>query len=131
KENIRGSKCKLLIKCNDCNYEWEISITSHITKKRGCPKCTIRNPYVKLTLESFISRGREINGLKFDYSKITENHIKHGRYSKFPIKCNDCNYEWETNVANHIDSKCGCPNCNDHIRWTLEKLRIEAYKVLK
>jgi hypothetical protein len=44
-------------------------------------------PIRKYTLPIFLERAKAINGEKFDYSQITEQHINNAN-SHVPIKCN-------------------------------------------
>lgn len=88
----------------------------------------------KITLTDFLRRSREIHKDKYDYSKITEEHIKNIR-SEVPIKCFKCGNEWEFAIANHIlVNKTGCKMCNKSIKktrkkWTYERFMDEAPKI--
>lgn len=124
-DHIKGKKSHIPITCNDCEYKWCPSIDGHINSKRGCPGCAGNIPW---TLERFLAKAKEIHGDKYDYSQIREENIK-GKESNIPVKCNECTYEWNPTIHNHINGKTGCPDCGGQSIWTLEKFLIKARKI--
>jgi len=110
-----GIYSKIPLICNDCDYEWETTIHIHINGKFGCPSCSDTIP---LTYNRFISRAHEVHGVKFNYNKVTSNHIK-GNKSHIPIICNDCGHiPIICNDCGHIPIICNdCGHipiiCND------------------
>jgi hypothetical protein len=87
--HVRGWNSKIPIICNTCGYgsngEWNTCcINKHINSKRGCPNCSGR---LRLTLE----RAYQVHQNKYNYSLITEAHIKTMK-SKIHIICNVCGY---------------------------------------
>ena len=80
-----------------------------------------RTRIARWTLPLFLERAREIHGDRYDYSVITEGHIKNQK-SHVPVICNTCNYQWNPSIGHHINTKRGCPNCSGRVRWTLERV---------
>lgn len=119
-DHIKTTNSNIPVKCNKCNYKWTLPIYSHINNKHGCPDCAGIVPW---NLVRFLAHTQEIHGKLFEYSKVTEKHIKNSR-SRIPIKCNTCNYEWDVMLSYHVNSRSGCRNCNKRIPWTLNKLYI-------
>jgi|SRR5579862_244891 len=117
-QHIKGVRCHIPIKCNNCNNEWSPTISAHINDKSGCPNCNTRGPTYNLSF--FLEKGQTIHGDKYDYSQITEDHIK-GVMSSIPLTCKTCEYSWNTTVNIHINGKYGCPSCSEKAPWTLDK----------
>ena len=40
-----------------------------------------------------------------------------------------CNHKWNATWNNLVSRKCGCPNCHGLARMTLEKCKIELFKI--
>lgn len=80
----------------------------------------------RYTLPIFLERATDINGDKYDYSEITEQHINDGVRSHVPIICNTCQYRWASSINHHINKKGGCPNCAGVAPWTFERFLIKA-----
>lgn len=74
----------------------------------------------KWTLESVKQQGKDIHGDKYDYSLITEAHVKCSN-SYIPVKCITCDYTWNPSIHHHINHKSGCPDCAGRVPWTLER----------
>lgn len=124
-EHIKGVLSKVPIICRACGYEWEIVIAGHFRYKHGCLDCLDK---VQWTLQKFLKKALEVHGEEYDYSKIKEEDIVDGS-SYVLIKCNTCDYEWETNAKSHINNKCGCLQCVDHIKWTYDRLISKGREV--
>lgn len=124
-DHIITAQSKVPITCNKCGYEFEHTITAHIDSKRGCLVCAKQVPW---TLNQFIQKAQEIHGDKFDYSKITQNHI-HGAMSYVPIVCKLCDHEWNSKINDHINGKNGCSACSRKISWTLTRFLKEASEI--
>jgi len=123
--HIKNNKSKVEIKCNKCNHIWYPSITNFILEKSKCICYKIN----KLTLEKFLEKAKTIHGDKYDYSNIKETDIINC-YSKIKIKCNKCDYIWNTTTAgSHIYDKRGCPNCSGSIRWNISRFLQGAKKI--
>lgn len=103
-DHIKGYRSKVPLTCNTCAYEWTPRIDDHINSKSGCPSCSGR---LKWTLERFLERATKLNGDKYDYSMITQEHIKN-KFSLIPIQCNICFHQWAPRLDNHINLKQGC-----------------------
>ena len=97
----KNSTAKVCIVCPEHGEFYQIA-NSHL-QGSGCSKC-IKN--IKLTTESFIKRSIEVQGDKYDYSKVDYKNYTtpveifckvHGYFSQKPI--------------NHLQG-CGCPKCN-------------------
>ena len=115
-EDIKGSKSKLPIKCNKCEYKWKANLGHHV-RGIGCPSCSGN---AKWTLDRFLLKAKEKHGDKYDYSLIKEESIKNSS-SKLEIKCNKCDCIWLCCLNNHVNSANGCPSCSGRLKWTLER----------
>ena len=82
---------------------------------------------VKYTYDYFLHRARQLNGNKYNYGLITPEMVS-GFRSKVPIVCNTCNWQWDTNVDNHLRGR-GCPMCAGRVKWT-RPLLIEKAKII-
>lgn len=124
----------LKIKCNICGNEWFVTYNSFINMDTNCTKCAkkihsqVASSYskVKLTKEVILERilqtckDNNISFLSFknEDEKIT---IK----SKFILKCNICNNEWETTYVNFYLKKHYCKQCNYKNRAEIKTLTTE------
>jgi len=88
----------------------------------GCPQCSGKIPW---TLDRFLIKAKQIHNDKFDYSRITLDHIK-GVGSHIPVTCKICNYFWTPIIGGHINEKSGCPQCYGNAAWTLESFLIRS-----
>jgi formylmethanofuran dehydrogenase subunit E len=116
--HVQGAFSYIPIKCKICEYIWEATISCHLnpSRKSGCPNCSNSIPW---SLERFLKRALSIHNNKFNYSAITEEHIK-GKRSQIPLKCNTCEYEWITSIESHINHHSGCPQCAKQVKLTVE-----------
>ena len=114
-----------------CPYHGEflVSPANHL-RERGCPKCKSRKNLIekykpvntkndKLTLESFIEKGKEIHGNKYDYSKVNFKTNK----DKICIICPIHGEFWQR-VDGHLNGK-GCTKCG---REKLAETRITDFE---
>lgn len=122
--DIQGAYSNISIICNTCGYSWNSTIHNHINSRRGCLHCAGKRPWDK---DFFIETAKEIHGDRYNYDKITTEHIQ-GNKSRVPLKCNICKYEWEASIVVHISHKCGCPKCAGNAPWIPE--RLEDFLVL-
>lgn len=105
--HINGAESNVPITCNVCYYEWEPTINNHLNGKRGCPDCAGNAPW---TLQRFLTKAKKIHGDKYDYSCITEDHIKNSK-SRIPIICRNCQDSLLPDISHHINRKSGCQRC--------------------
>ncbi len=119
--DIVNSQSYIPIKCNTCDYQWSPSLANHIYNKSGCLRCSGREKwhYEKWHYEKFIFCAKKIHGDKYNYTFVTRESVEN-RKSKFLLKCNTCEYTWNTTIETHINSQCGCPRCAGRATWTLE-----------
>lgn len=116
-DQINGYKSRVTLICRECKYTWITNLDSHV-RGADCPDC---QGLAKYTLERFLAKAKNVHKDKYDYSAVTEAHIK-GKRSKIPVKCRKCNYEWTPEIANHINNETGCPDCSGNVPWSYEKL---------
>ena len=101
---------KVIIIC-PIHGEFEQTLSKHISKKQGCPKCGKIKTIEKksYTTEKFIELANNVHNFKYDYSKVKYNNIKkeveiicpkHGSFFQVP------NYH----LCGH-----GCPSCGNII----------------
>lgn len=111
KENIKTGRDKVPLKCNVCNYIWDVELGPHIYNQSGCKKCNFIpiNPNI-WNLKRLREETKTIHGNKYDISKVTEEQAKSCR-SKIPIVCNICFYNFSPTIADFIHHKTGCREC--------------------
>lgn len=97
------SKIKVNILCNNCNKVFEQTPYRHLLGN-GCNYCSRTK---LLTQKEIIEKSIEIHGNKYNYDNIVYINNK----TNLNILCNNCNKVFEQNSNNHINKKCGCPNC--------------------
>lgn len=126
--DVKGVTSKIPVKCNDCGYEWWPNIGNHLNHGYGCPSCSNKEPW---TLNRFLQAAQQLNGDKYNYGMITEDHINN-IYSKVPLSCNTCKNEWYPSIHDHITNNRGCPHCckcrgysNAQINWIDGIMQIE------
>lgn len=94
---------KVIITC-PIHGDFEQTPASHLSGK-GCPNCKHRNQ----STEDVIKRCIKIHGSNFDYSKVVYINMK----NKVEIKCNICKTSFMQSLDKHINSKQGCPTCQE------------------
>ena len=104
KVNYKDNKTKVCIICPEHGEFWQAP-TNHL-KGHNCPKCIGKGAY-KLTTEEFIEKAKQIHDEKYDYSKVEYVNA----HTKVCIICPIHGEFWQA-PTNHIDGKCGCPDCN-------------------
>ena len=82
---------------------WQTTYHSHISVKRGCPKCAGWGR----TSKEVIKKAKEVHGNTYDYSKLKYKNAK----DKFKVICRKHGV-FETSYHNHIRRKSGCPQCS-------------------
>lgn len=115
-DQIKNLQSYISIICKICNYRWPCTVSNHIYYETGCADCAGNAAW---TLVRFISKAKEIHGNRYDYSKITDAHIK-GRDSCVPVVCRLCFYEGYPTIYNHINGKHECLRCCNQEPWTLD-----------
>lgn len=107
-----SSSKKAFWKCPKCGYQWEAVIGSR-NQGFGCPRCSNRENY---TTEEWIRKAKEVQGNKYDYSKVKYESCKkfvtiicpkHGEFTQMP--------------AEHLAGK-GCKYCAHQTFHPLESL---------
>lgn len=124
-EDVRTSKSKIAIICNTCHYEWAPCIKDHINMRSNCPNCSGKAPW---TYQRFLIEAQEKHGNKYDYSKVTRDHVETAQ-SRIPVTCNSCHYSWTPSINCHLVSVTGCPLCAKNLTWTLERFLVRAKEI--
>lgn len=116
-----NAKTKILIRHNDCEYEWEVEPTNFISGNR-CLKCSGRK---KLSHEEFVSQIYDLVG---DEYVVLERYIDNGT----PIKIKHvlCNHFYKIKPNNFITGN-RCPKCSGLIRKTTEVFKNEVFSLVK
>lgn len=84
-----GVNSRIRIRCIECDFIWETSVHSFVTKKAGCYACC----HGQWNLKRFLFKAPLIHGNAHDYSEIRDEHIK-GKESHVPIRCKICEHKW-------------------------------------
>ena len=111
------AKTKVCIICPEHGEFWQ-SPSNHIHKShpRGCPKC---NGGIRMTMDEFLKKSKEIHGDKYDYSKVDLEHRdslgrvciicpEHGEFWQIPslhAKGTKCKYCAKVGKLNTEDFK--------------------------
>jgi hypothetical protein len=117
--NYINNHTKVLIKCNRCGNEFEVTPNNHLSQKHGCPLCNHRS--YSYTNDEFIKKAVILNGDTFDYSKVD---YKNNR-TKIIIKHNNCGkWFWQT-PSKHLSGQ-GCPYCAKNKKLTTDEFAKKA-----
>lgn len=111
---------KITIKCNVCNYTWDITPSS-LLYNGGCPNCfklnqsnIMRN--AKLNPENCFANGDEVLIKEWQYCVqfplLKPQDFSCGSNLLCHWKCSVCGYEWETSVNNRTNGH-NCPSCTN------------------
>lgn len=121
-EEYKGANEKILIRCNNCGYEWKAVPRSVKNSKYGCPKCgSLKNRYEKAK-NNFVK--------KLDTSKYEL--LEYNSYKDVKVKCKKCGNIRHTTSSNIL--RFGCKECSlkefglKH-RKTTETFIKEAQKI--
>lgn len=112
----KNNKSKVLVRCNECGYEWEVNAGNFINVcKVGCPKCAVKESHdrVKLTTEEIIKRGKQLYGNRYSYDKL--NSQTRDEYGRVCFTCNICGEDFWERPSSFLSvgrrRKSNCPNC--------------------
>ena len=128
-ENVNSAISKVTTRCMICTYKQTISAHAHLDGK-GCGNCGNKCLWY---YEIFIYIAFLIHGDKFIYP-IMELDKRIPVLEHFDAICKKCKHSWPITISNHINNKCGCPECAiEEKRWNYDKLmeaviRIHGYK---
>lgn len=101
---FKGSTTKVLVKCNICGHEWEVTPYNTL-KGIGCRKCVDRSR--ARTYDDFIREFREIHGDNIEI--LTEYQ---GISSRLKLRCVIDGHTWETTAGSLVGKKyTGCSEC--------------------
>lgn len=92
------------IRCLQCGNFFFQEPSSHLTG-HGCPMCSKRRDYRKLSQEEFIARVKKVHGNKYDYSRTEYKDMR----SKIEIIC-PIHGSFYQQAQSHILGH-GCPSC--------------------
>lgn len=103
------SRAKVKIRCREHGYFWQRP-KNHL-QSVGCPECARENNRLRNvgTLESFISKAREVWGDRWDYT-----HSEYqGRRSHITITCKE-HGDFLQFVEGHLEGQVGCKWCREY-----------------
>ena len=101
---------KVIITCNECNVDFQVTPNKHLSRGDGCRKCSMKKNHYnqRSTIEEFIRKSREIHGDKFDYSHSVYANCK----TLITIICPIINHgPFEQAPSNHLSGFNGCTYC--------------------
>ena len=102
-------------RCDIDGHEWETSLSSVDSCKRGCPKCKWDRSAVSEGDARARLEGRPIQLVTYG-----------GRWdSRCTFRCtvDGCGHEWETTMRVVHDEGCGCKKCAGLVKVTVEQIR--------
>lgn len=112
----KGAMKKIEMHCNVCNFSWETTPNSLLSKKTGCPKC---NGTYKRTHDEFVKEMKVIN------PNITIIGEFGGTSNKIKVKCNICGNVWNTYSGSLLKGH-GCKICSSPIKKSHEEFIQET-----
>lgn len=107
------------IKCNICNYEWELQSASKLYKKVQCPYCA----------DKVVVKGKNDlatthpHFIKFFKDFTDAEKVKFSSSCVKTFKCPDCGYEKDTIVSIVTRYGYNCPICGDKISFPNKLIR--------
>jgi Zn finger protein HypA/HybF involved in hydrogenase expression len=107
-ESYNGVAKKMKVFCKIHQHEWSTR-PMDLIKGYGCPKCSYvkSGDKLRMTLDEFIKRSRDIHGSKYDYSKVDRFRSQR---DDITIIC-PTHGEFPQNIRSHFTGS-GCPKCN-------------------
>ena len=121
-------KEKVCIICPEHGEFWQRPI-SHLLGN-GCPKCgklkqrKSQAEAIRMPIDEFIKRAKEVHGDKYDYSKVEYKTTN----DKVCIICPEHGEFWQR-ATNHINKKNGCPKCHPNHKKTTKEFIKKAREV--
>lgn len=115
-----NNRTKVKVRSKKCGHEW-YRTAGDLLINPNCPICSKKEwaESRKKTNEEFADELKKINpniSLLGTYEK---------RRVKVRVKCNKCNYEWESSPDSLLQG-CGCPSCAGNKRKTNEEFVKET-----
>jgi len=138
-EPYNGTKTKLRIRHNECNYEYYVDPNSFLSKKTRCTneKCLFermskkqkeiktKNPSIpRKNNEVFVKEVYEQVGNEYIF---LESYIKND--IKLKIKHNICNNEYYVTPVAFLSNKRRCPFCSKTIKRSKNDILIEKFLI--
>lgn len=107
KENYKGSRAHIRVKCLVCGHEWE-SMPTNLLRGYGCKKCAIR----KIAKE----RSKDIEDFRDELFSIHPNiELLSGEYinahTPLEFRCKKCGNEWKMKPNGILCASNGCMIC--------------------
>jgi len=126
----RTKKDLILVKCTICNYEWKTNY-NRMYNGTGCKKCYLnrmKEKQRKHHLKDYFELAKSKNFTLIDIEKTKT--IPKNTDTFTTVKCNICNYNWQTSF--YKMKLYGCPKCNKRAKITYEDyLILEKQKDIK
>lgn len=106
-EQYKNSKEKMLVRCNICEYEWQIE-PDGLLQGRGCPECAkieSHNKQVKSN-EQFLKELKMVNPM------LTPLEPYYNDHTKILVRCENHDYVWSVAPNKILHRHTGCPKCS-------------------
>lgn len=116
-DTYKGSREKIQMQCNVCNYVWSAFPSNLLYKKTGCPRCAGQ----VISNDDYISRLRRVN----DSIMPIEPYINNS--TKTAVQCTKCKHIWSPRPADLFMGK-GCPNCANIKKGVDKRKTDEEFK---
>lgn len=110
---FKGRESEILIKCNECSYEWKLKLSKFIGKDSHCPNCIGKRTYSIRERIDQILKIIEEDELPYDLLGFEFINCKDTETSKITanIYCNKHNNNWAVKVSDFVNGKNRCPLC--------------------
>lgn len=117
----KNSKTKVLLKHNECGYEWEITPSAFLQGNR-CPHCFGN---IKKTTDEFKKEVFELVGREYT---ILGEYIN--THTKIKARHNECQHEYYVTPASFLNNR-RCPKCFGSIKKTTKQFKQEIYDLVE
>jgi len=104
---IGANETILLLKCKKDEHKWPVSYHHFIHNKSGCPECAGSLPILQKEAEINVNN----RCIEMDYILKQSFIYSTAKETRFFLKCNKDNNEWDVNYDNFVNGKTGCSKC--------------------
>ena len=102
----KNTRTKIRVRCDVCNYEYDVAPNTLINTPYGCPSCA---GVLKIKVNDFEKILNEHNLLLVD--DVNENDFNSKLNMK--VRCKICNYEFTTNYNRVSSQNSSCAVCKN------------------
>lgn len=105
--DYKNTRTKIHVKCDICDYEWDVSPNTLLNNVAGCPQCSNT---AKITTEQFIEKLNYFNLKLKDGSELPKDF---NSKMSIEVTCLQCGCDFLTSYNKMNSQKSGCPACKN------------------